>query len=97
MTAAREQILGATVARLAATGCPPRRPRRSTGACSNRAPMWCRSAAVLRLRNVALFIAEAERVNATTARLSSLGEVPAAVIAYLRAGNLPPSAPEPTR
>ncbi len=38
-----------------------------------------------------LFIAEAERVNATTVRLATLADVPAAVVAYLRAGNLAPT------
>jgi L-lactate dehydrogenase complex protein LldG len=38
---------------------------------------------------IALFIAEAERVNATTTRLETLADVPSAVVAYLRAGNLP--------
>jgi L-lactate dehydrogenase complex protein LldG len=38
---------------------------------------------------IALFIAEAERVNATTERLDDWTRVPAAVAAYLRAHNLP--------
>jgi L-lactate dehydrogenase complex protein LldG len=35
------------------------------------------------------FIAEAERVDATTARLGSLADVPKSIVTYLRAGNLP--------
>ena len=38
---------------------------------------------------VALFIAEAERVNTTTERLAGWSQVPAAVAAYLRSRNLP--------
>jgi L-lactate dehydrogenase complex protein LldG len=38
---------------------------------------------------VELFIAEAERVNATAARLARLDDVPTAVVSYLRAANMP--------
>jgi len=38
---------------------------------------------------VARFIAEAERASANVVRLKSMGEVPAAVAAYLRLANLP--------
>ena len=40
-------------------------------------------------RRVELFIAEAERVNATAVRLARLDEVPTAVVSYLRAANMP--------
>jgi L-lactate utilization protein LutC len=38
---------------------------------------------------VELFIAEAERVNATAVRLARLDDVPTAVVSYLRAANMP--------
>jgi L-lactate dehydrogenase complex protein LldG len=38
---------------------------------------------------VELFIAEAERVNATTIRLAGLDDIPVAVVSYLRAANIP--------
>ena len=38
---------------------------------------------------VGLFIAEAERVNATAVRLARLDDVPTAVVAYVRAANMP--------
>jgi L-lactate dehydrogenase complex protein LldG len=39
---------------------------------------------------IELFVAEAERVNATTARFAGLDAVPTAVVSYLRAANIPP-------
>jgi L-lactate dehydrogenase complex protein LldG len=92
MTAAREQILGAIRGALGRDRLPASTAealdRRLKQPRANVVPERGRVAPAERQ---ALFIAETERVNATTVRLSSLGEVPAAVIAYLRAGNLPPS------
>lgn len=93
---AREQILGdvrqalgrdaPTAAASAAASAAV--ARRLSHPKANLVPARGRAAQVNRTDQ---FIAEAERVNATTARVSNLSAVPEAVVAYLREGNLPMS------
>jgi L-lactate dehydrogenase complex protein LldG len=90
MSAAREQMLAAIRGALGRDRLPASTTdvleRRLKQPRANVVPERGRPAATERL---SVFIAEAERVNATTERLATLADVPAAVIAYLRAGNLP--------
>jgi L-lactate dehydrogenase complex protein LldG len=90
MSASREQMLGAIRTALRrgrlASATVATLERRLQQPCANVVPARGRLPAAER---VELFIAEAERVNATTVRLASLDDIPTAVVFYLRAANIP--------
>jgi len=90
MSGARDAILGAirdSLGRGALTGAAAAPLERRLG---NPQPNVVPARGQLdRKGRIELFIAEAERVSATTARVSSREDVPAAIAAYLRASNLP--------
>lgn len=91
MSEARDQILGDLRARLG-RGRPDETARRAaeerlTAHRRNLVPT--RAAALDHAGQVALFIAEAEAVDATVARVAALADVPGAVADYLSSRNLP--------
>lgn len=100
MSEARDQILGDLRARLG-RGRPDETARRAaeerlTAHRRNLVPT--RAAALDHAGQVALFIAEAEAVDATVARVAALADVPGAVADYLSSRNLPAQlvmAPDP--
>jgi len=96
MTRAREEILGAVRRALDLARPPARRPAG--------APVAVRDQVVPARARVpdedqaALFVAEAERVNATVDRVAGFADVPGAIARYLAANNLPSAvkaAPDP--
>jgi L-lactate utilization protein LutC len=90
MSTSREQMLGAIrtalgreelgAATAAALERRLRQPRANVVPARGKLPAGGR---------VELFIAEAERVNATAVRLARLDDVPTAVVSYLRGANMP--------
>jgi L-lactate dehydrogenase complex protein LldG len=90
MSTTRDQMLGAIRSALGRGSLPDATiaalDRRLKQPRANVVPARSRLPAAER---VELFVVEAERVNATTARLASLDDVPTAVVSYLRAANMP--------
>jgi L-lactate dehydrogenase complex protein LldG len=91
MSTARDQMLGAIRSALGRGSLPSATvealERRLKQPSTNVVPARGRLPAAERIE---LFVAEAERVNATTARFAGLDAVPTAVVSYLRAANIPP-------
>jgi L-lactate dehydrogenase complex protein LldG len=81
MTSAREEILG-NIRRVL-------KDRAADPVQDNRAQVVPARGQIPHVDQIALFIKEAERVNATTARVGDLAAVPEAIATFLAANNLP--------
>ena len=81
MTSAREEILG-NIRRVL-------KDRAADPVHDNRAQVVPVRGQIPHADQIALFIKEAERVNATTARVGDLADVPEAIATFLAANNLP--------
>jgi L-lactate dehydrogenase complex protein LldG len=101
MTEAREQILGKIRRSLNRGRLDPKREAdlRARVAVHRRNPVPARATMLDHLQQIELFVAMAEEVQATVARVASLSAVPEAIARYLAAENLPAElvmAPDPS-